>query len=338
VLERSALVRISPRLVRAPGFGAAVAASVLYALFALDAGRHGFTSVAGTASWLNTSADLGVIAVPVGLLMIAGEFDLSTGSVVGVSSITIGLLNGYYHDSLLLSAVVAMAIGVAVGMANGLLVTRTAAPSFIVTLASNYILAGLALAIAQSVAQTTQVPVLASGAAADIFAGQAGQFNVAILWWLCVAAGGTWVLTRRRFGNWILATGGSNEDARRAGVPTARVKLSLFVCTAAASALVGIMQSVQYTTGDATTGQSYVFEAPIVVVIGGVLLTGGYGSIVGVVFGTLIYGFVTAGLFYTGWNTNYAQVIIGALMIIVVLTNASVRALILRSVARTKRR
>jgi simple sugar transport system permease protein len=219
-----------------------------------------------------------------------------------------------------------------------LLVTRTAAPSFIVTLASNYILAGLALAIAQSVAQTTQVPVLASGAAADIFAGQAGQFNVAILWWLCVAAGGTWVLTRRRFGNWILATGGSNEDARRAGVPTARVKLSLFVCTAAASALVGIMQSVQYTTGDATTGQSYVFEAPIVVVIGGVLLTGGYGSIVGVVFGTLIYGFVTAGLFYTGWNTNYAQVIIGALMIIVVLTNASVRALILRSVARTKRR
>jgi simple sugar transport system permease protein len=112
----------------------------------------------------------------------------------------------------------------------------------------------------------------------------------------------------------------------------------LFVCTAAASTLVGIMQSVQYTTGDATTGQSYVFEAPIVVVIGGVLLTGGYGSIVGVVLGTLIYGFVTAGLFYTGWNTNYAQVIIGALMIIAVLTNASVRALILRSAARTKER
>jgi simple sugar transport system permease protein len=338
VLERSVPVRILPRLARAPGFGAAVAASVLYVFFALDAGRHGFTSVAGTASWLNTAADLGVIAAPVGLLMIAGEFDLSTGSVVGVSSITIGLLNGYYHDSLLLSAAVAMAIGVAVGMANGLLVTRTAAPSFIVTLASNYILAGLALAISQSVAQTTQVPVLASGATADIFAGQAGQFNVAILWWLFVAASGTWVLTRRRFGNWILATGGSNEDARRAGVPTARVKLSLFVCTAAASALVGIMQSVQYTTGDATTGQSYVFEAPIVVVIGGVLLTGGYGSIPGVVLGTLIYGFVTAGLFYTGWNTNYAQVIIGALMIIAVLTNASVRALILRSVVRTKRR
>jgi simple sugar transport system permease protein len=326
------------RLARAPESGAAVAAVLLYAFFALAAGSNGFTSVAGTASWLNTAADLGVIAVPVGLLMIAGELDLSTGSVVGVSSITIGLLNGYYHDSLVLSAVAAIAIGVAVGIANGLLVTKTRAPSFIVTLATNYILAGLSLAIAQSIAQTTQVPVLASGVTADIFAGQAGQFNVAILWWLVVAASGTWVLTRRRFGNWILATGGSKENARRAGVPTARVKLSLFVCTAAASALVGIMQAVEYKTGDATTGQSYVFQAPIVVVIGGVLLTGGYGSIVGVVLGTLIYGFVAAGVFYTGWNTNYAPVIIGVLMIIAVLTNDSVRALLLRAVRPAKER
>lgn len=323
---------ILPRLAQAPEFGAAAAAVILYAFFALDAGSNGFTSVAGTASWLNTAADLGVIAVPVGLLMIAGEFDLSTGSVVGVSSITMGLLNGHYHDPLLLSAVAAIAIGVAVGMTNGLLVTKTRAPSFIVTLATNYILAGLALVIAQSVAQTTQVPVLARGVTAHILAGQAGQFNVAILWWLVVAASGAWVLMRRRFGIWILATGGSNENARRAGVPTARVKLALFVCTAAASALVGIMQAVQYTTGDATTGQSYVFQAPIVVVIGGVLLSGGYGSIVGVVFGTLIYGFVTAGLFYTGWNTSYAQVIIGVLMIVAVLTNNSVRALVVRAV------
>jgi simple sugar transport system permease protein len=326
------------RLARAPEFGPAAAAVLLYAFFALDAGSGGFTSVAGTASWLNTAADLGVIAVPVGLLMIAGEFDLSTGSVVGVSSITVGLLHGHYHQPLLLSAVTAIGIAVAVGVVNGLLVTRTRAPSFIVTLATNYILAGLALAIAQSVAHTTQVPVLAGGAAADVFAGQAGQFNVAILWWLVVAGSGMWVLTHRRFGIWILATGGSNEDARRAGVPTARVKLSLFVCTAAASALVGVIQAVQYTTGDATTGQSYVFQAPIVAVIGGVLLTGGYGSVSGVVLGTLIYGFITAGLFYTGWNTNYAPVTLGVLMIIGVLTNDSARAWIARSVHGTKER
>lgn len=327
---------ILPRLARAPEFGAAIVAVLLYTFFALYAGGNGFTSAAGTASWLNTAADLGVIAVPVGLLMIAGEFDLSTGSVVGASSITMGLLGGHYHDPLLLSAVVAIAIGVAVGVTNGLLVTKTPAPAFIVTLATNYILAGLALAIAQSVAHTTQVPVLAGGVSADVFAGQAGQFNVAILWWLVIAVSGTWVLARRRFGIWIFATGGSNEDARRAGVPTARVKLSLFVCTAAASALVGIMQAVQYRTGDATAGQSYVFQAPIVVVIGGVLLTGGYGSIVGVVLGTLIYGFVTAGVFYTGWNTSYAQVIIGALMIIAVLAHGSVRAVIVRSVRPAK--
>lgn len=332
VAVRAGRRAIVPRLARAPAFGVAVAAVLLYAFFAVDAGSDGFTSVAGTASWLNTAADLGVIAVPVGLLMVAGEIDLSTGSVVGVSSITLGLLNGYYHDSLLLSAVVALVVGSAAGLANGVLVTKTRVPSFIATLATNYILAGLGLAIAQSLAGTTQVPVHARGATATVLAGQAGQFNVAILWWLGVAVCGTWVLTRRRFGNWILAAGGSNENARRAGVPTARVKLSLFVCTASASALVGIMQAVQYKTGDATTGQSYVFQAPIVVVIGGVLLTGGSGSVVGVAFGTLIYGFVSAGLFYTGWNTNYAQVIIGVLMIIAVLTNASVRNAIQRAV------
>lgn len=313
-----------------------VAAVLLYAFFALVAGGNGFTSAAGTASWLNAAADLGVIAVPVGLLMIAGEIDLSTGSVVGVSSITLGLLSGYYHDSLLVSAIAAMASGVTVGLINGVLVTRTRVPSFIVTLATNYIFAGLALAIAQSVAQSTQVPVLAGGVTAHVLAGQAGQFNVANLWWLVVAASGAWVLTRRRFGNWIFATGGSNENARRAGVPTARVKMVLFVCTAAASAFVGMMQAVQYTTGDASTGQSYVFQAPIVVVIGGVLLTGGYGSIAGVVLGTLIYGFVTAGLFYSGWDTNYAPVIIGVLMIVAVLANDSVRALVARSVRLTK--
>jgi simple sugar transport system permease protein len=335
---RSGHIEVLRRLTRPPEAGAAAAAVLLYIFFAVAAGSNGFTSVAGTAGWLNTAADLGVIAVPVGLLMIAGEFDLSTGSVVGVSSITIGVLNGYYHESLLVSAVAAIAIGIAVGLANGLLVTRTRAPSFIATLAANYILAGLALAIARSVAQTTQVPVLATGVTADIFAGQAGQFNVAILWWLAIAAIGAWVLMRRRFGIWVLATGASNENARRAGVPTTRVKVSLFVCTAAASALVGIMQAVEYNTGDATAGQSYVFQAPIVVVIGGVLLTGGYGSIVGVVLGTLIYGFVTAGVFYTGWNTSYAQVIIGVLMIIAVLINDSVRAVIGRSVRLAKER
>ena len=319
-------------LVRAPEFGALVAAVVLYLFFVVTTAGNGFVTANGTASWLDTASELGILAVPIGLLMIAGEFDLSVGSMVGASSMTMGVVCGHYHDSLLVGIVVALALALVVGVANGLLVTRTGLPSFIVTLAANLILAGLALAIAQSLAQTTQISFTPSGPLNTVLSGQVGQFDASIGWWAAIVAAAAWVLGKRRFGNWILATGGGTENARRAGVPTSRVKVSLFVCAALAGALVGVIQAVQFSTGDATTGQGYVFEAPIVVVIGGVLLTGGYGSILGVVLGTVIYGFVNAGLFYTGWNTDYAQVVIGVLMVIAVLTNNFVRQLAVRTV------
>jgi simple sugar transport system permease protein len=325
-------------LLRAPEFGAVAAAVVLYAFFAIVGGGYGFVSVAGTASWLNTASELGLIAVPVGLLMIAGDFDLSIGSMVGVGSITVGLLTGYLHQPLELSIAVAATVAVAVGLGNGLLVTRTGLPSFIVTLAANLIMAGLGLAVSKAVANTTSITVMATGFSASLLDSKWGMFDISILWWVLAAAVAAWVLIQTRAGSWISATGGDAERARRAGVMTSRVKIVLFVCTSLAATFVGAMQAVEYHTGDPTTGQGYVFEAPIVVVIGGVLLTGGYGSIIGVVVGTVIYGVVNAGLFYTGWNTDYAQVIIGTLMVVAVITNTFLRKLAMRAVRSMKAR
>ncbi|HEX7289942.1 MAG TPA: ABC transporter permease [Conexibacter sp.] len=326
------------RIVRAPEFGAATAAILLYVFFAIETAGNGFTTVDGTLNWLATASQLGIIAVPVGLLMIAGEFDLSTGSMVGAAAITMGIVCGYYEESLLLGAAIALVVALVTGVVNGLLVTRTSVPSFIVTLATNLILLGLGFAISRSLTQTTQIAIVPEGALADVLGGHIGKFNVSIFWWLAIVAVAAWVLAKRRFGNWILATGGDSENARRAGVPTGRVKITLFICTAVAAALVGVIQAIEFDGGDAATGQGYVFQAPIVVVIGGVLLTGGHGTIVGVVLGTLIYGFVNAGLFYTGWDTNYLSVIIGVLMVIVVLMNNFVRRLALRTVGTGGRR
>lgn len=315
------LLRTIDRLIRAPEFGAAVAAVLLYVFFAIVSAGNGFTTPAGTASWLNTAAELGMIAVPVGLLMIAGDFDLSIGSMVGAGSITVGVVSGYLQQSLLVAALVAAGVAVLVGLGNGLLVAKTGLPSFIVTLGSSLAVLGLALTVSRSLAGTTQVSVATQGFATDLFAMKFGQFNVAILWWLLIVVVAAWLLGKTRFGNQILATGGDLEKARRAGVMTARIKVSLFVCTALAASFVGVIQAVEYSTGDAISGQGYVFQAPIVVVIGGVLLTGGYGTIFGVVLGTAIYGIASAGLFYTGWNTDFAQVVIGGLMIVAVLAN-----------------
>jgi simple sugar transport system permease protein len=135
------------------------------------------------------------------------------------------------------------------------------------------------------------------------------------------------VLSRTRFGNWIYATGGDAESARLAGVPTVRVKLSLFVATSLSAVLVGVIQTLEFHGGDVTRGQSYVFNSIIAAVIGGVLLTGGYGSAIGASLGAMTYGIVTIGIFYTGWVSDWVQLFLGALLLIAVLANSFFRKL-----------
>ena len=318
------------RLTLAPEFGATIAAIVIYITFALLSLGNGFVTQAGTASWLNTASELGILAVPVGLLMIAGDFDLSIGSMVGAGGIIVGIVSVHYHESFALAAAAAVVFAIIVGLGNGLLVTRTGLPSFIVTLAANLIVLGLSLTMAVKLTGSTTITTTTSSAVTKVFAGSWHGFNISIIWWALVLAAAAWLLGQTQFGNWIFATGGDKGKARRAGVRTTYVKVILYVCSALGATFVGVLQAVEYHTADALSGQGYVFEAPIVVVIGGVLLTGGYGTVIGVGIGTVIYGIVNAGLFYTGWDTNYAQVVIGTLLVIAVLTNDLVRRLALR--------
>jgi simple sugar transport system permease protein len=152
-----------------------------------------------------------------------------------------------------------------------------------------------------------------------------GQANVSILWWIAVTAAAGLVLSRTAFGNWIYATGGDPVAARGAGVPTGLVKVVLFVATGAAAAFVGVIQGVEYHSGNATAGLGYVFQSIIVAVVGGVLLGGGYGSAFGVFLGTMIYGIINDGIFYTDWSTDWGQVFLGVLLLCAVLANSYFR-------------
>jgi simple sugar transport system permease protein len=325
--DASLAVSVAKRVVRNHDFGIGAAAIVIYAFFAITSWGKGFVSVAGTASWLNTASQLGIIAVPLALLMISGSFDLSIGSMVGAGSITVGIVSGYMNYGLWLSIVIAAAIALMIGLGNGVLVTRTGLPSFIVTLAANLVVAGLGLTLSRTITNTTSITITTSGFAAKLFNAQWGQFEISNLWWLVISIIGAWILAKTRTGNWILATGGDHERARQAGVLTSRVSVLLFVATAFCATFVGVLQAVQYSTGDPTVGQGYVFQTAIVVIVGGVLITGGYGTILGVVIATMIYGIVDAGLFYTGWDTDLTQVWIGALLVVVVLMNKFLRNL-----------
>jgi simple sugar transport system permease protein len=317
------------RLLRIVWLGPAVAALVIYIFFAIFGGATGFTSIAGTAGWLNAAAELGIIALPIGLLMFAGEFDLSTGSVVGSASIIVALGTGLYGLPVAATIVMALSLGVVVGCFNAFLVNKTRLPSFIVTLASNFILAGSALGLSRLISGSANVSIRDAGWAEYVLASKYQFFNVSILWWMLAAALAAWVLKRTPFGNWIFAVGGNQDAARRAGVPVSRVKLVLFIWTAVSAAFVGIMSAVMYNQGNAVSGQGYVFQTAIAAVIGGVLLQGGFGSVVGIVFGCMIYGIVSLGLFYTGWPTDWLATFIGVLLVIAVLTNNVIREMAL---------
>jgi len=148
---------------------------------------------------------------------------------------------------------------------------------------------------------------------------------VSILWWFALAAIGTWLLVRTRFGNWIYASGGDANAARNVGVPVNRVKISLFVMTAMSAALFAAIQVLSVGSADTSRGLQKEFEAIIAAVIGGTLLTGGYGSVVGPMFGALIFGVVQMGIFYTGIDTDWFKAFMGAMLLAAVLFNNFVR-------------
>ena len=308
-----------------PEFGAFAAFVVTYIFFGIVTQGAGFVSINGTAGWLNLAAELGIVAIPVGMLMIAGEFDLSVGSTVGAASMVVAIGTTFGGFPVWPMIALALVVGACVGLVNGLFVVKTNLPSFIVTLATNFVVMGATMGLSRLISNVTSSSIVGSDTAHAVFAAKWGQANISILWWLLTAIIGGIVLARSTFGNWIYATGGNLQAARGAGVPVERVKILLFIATGFAAALVGVIQGVQWNSGNATYGAGYVFQAPIVAVIGGVLLGGGYGSVLGIVLGTAIFGVISTGIYYTGWSTDWVQLFLGVLLAAAVLANNYVR-------------
>jgi simple sugar transport system permease protein len=323
--RQSRLARIFSR----PEAGAAVGAVAVFIFFAIFGGRAGFTNIDGFASWLAVAAELGIVALPVGFLMIAGEFDLSIGSTFACSSMIVAISVATFHLPLLLGVVLALAFGLLVGVVNGLLVVRTGLPSFIVTLVMLFALAGLSLAVSRAIMGTTSLSMTTSGPVHAVFGGKVGPFNVSLIWWVLIACGASYVLQATRFGNWVFAVGGDRETARLSGVPTGRVKIMLYMYSGFSAALVGTIQAIEFNNADVTRGQGFVFQAIVAAVVGGCLLSGGYGSALGVVFGTMTYAIISIGIFYTGWNPDLVQLFVGVLLFFAVIGNNYVRRLAL---------
>lgn len=316
-------------ITRRPEFGALIGAIAVFIFFSV-AGGTGFTDAGGWASWLNVASEVGIIALPVALVMIAGDLDLSVGSTLAASSMTMAILSGFLGLPTWIGVVAALVFGALVGLLNGYLVTKTNLPSFVVTLATMFAVSGLTLGFTRLIVGSTSVAMTADPFFQTIFGNLIfGLFETAVAWWILVALIVSWILYKSIYGNWIYAIGGDMISARATGIPVNKVRISLFIGSGIGAALVGVIQTCIYNGAQVAAGQSFVFNSIIAVVVGGVLLTGGYGSTIGVILGTMTFGIVNQGIYYTGWDADWAALILGLLLLAAVLTNNTFRRLAL---------
>ena len=326
--ERIAEVSFVRSLFRQPEVGAVIGAAVVWVFFALTATENWLT-VGGVARILDPSSTLGIMAVAVALLMIGGEFDLSAGVMIGTTGLIAGMLGTQLGLNIWMSMLVALIFALIVGFLNGMLVVKTGLPSFIVTLSTFFILRGANVGVTRLVINQVRVSGIddVSGffAARTLFNTEitlfGTEFRSSIIWWILLTILASWILLRTKYGSWIFATGGDAEAARNVGVPAERVKIVLFMTTAAAAWLVGMMSDLRLRSVVASQGIGQEFIFIIAAVIGGCLLTGGYGSAFGAAVGAIIFGMVRVGIVFAGWDTDWFYAFLGIMLLISVLVN-----------------
>ncbi len=323
-------------LLRRPEAGALLGLLGVLAFFVLF-GSTKFLEPAGAASWLNVAANLGIIAIPVGLLMIAGELDISVGAMIPAGSMTVAIISGHYDLPIWMGIIGTLALGVAVGLVNGILVVRTAVPSLIITLGTLFAMQGIVLGCSVLITGTTSVAVTADPWAKFIFGHfLGGTFQIIILWWLALTAIYIFFVHFSRFGNWIFAMGGDKVSARNAGIPTEKLTISLFILSSTSAAFVGMCQAILFNSAQVSGGMTYIFNSIISVVVGGVLLTGGFGSVAGIFFGTITFAIVNQGIYFTTFDRNWSSLIIGVMLLLAVLMNNTFRRTALTYAPRRK--
>ena len=353
--ERLRDVSFLSRQLNKPELGAISGAVLVFVFFGLTAGGTGMFAPDGILNWSTVSAQLGLIAIGACLLMIAGEFDLSIGSMIGFAGIMIAVPTVYWDWPVWLSIIFAFAGAMSIGFINGYIVVRTGLPSFIVSLAFLFILRGLTIGLSQFFTNRTIIGGVRDIAEeqndwmAPLFGGKAFQgffqwlgdngwietfadgtplvsgIPAVILWFLGLVIVCQWMLLKTRFGNWIFASGGDAVAARNVGVPASRVKIKLFMFTAFCATVYAACQVIEFGSAAADRGLLKEFEAIIAAVIGGTLLTGGYGSVVGACFGALIFGVVQMGIFFLGIDSSWFRVFLGGMLLIAVIFNNFIR-------------
>jgi simple sugar transport system permease protein len=323
----------SNRLLARPEIGALVAAIVIFIFFLIVA--PAFRSAPAFFTVLYQSSTIGIVAVGVGMLMIGGEFDLSAGVLVT----TAGLFNAMFcyqlGINLWVGAILSLVLCLSIGFLNGYLVMRTGIPSFLITLGTFFILQGANLGVTKLVTGSVSSPNIDQMAGYDslnwIFAHewQIGSvtLSITVIWWFLFTGLAAYILQRTRIGNWIYAVGGNADSARAVGVPVTAVKVGLFMTVAFLGWFTGMHYLYNFNVLQAGNGVGNEFLYIIAAVVGGTMLTGGYGNAIGVALGAFIFGMTSLCIVYAGWDPNWFRAFLGVMLLLAVMVNLYVKRL-----------
>jgi simple sugar transport system permease protein len=292
-----------------------------------------FTQPNAFATVLYGSSTIGIMAVGVSLLMIGGEFDLSTGVAVISSALTASLFSWYFSTNVWVGVGLALVVSLAIGFINGWILIKTKLPSFIVTLATFLMLTGLNLGLTRLIGGSVSSPSISNmdgfSSAQAIFASSVTlggvEVKITVFIWIALVAVASWVLLRTRVGNWIFAVGGDANAARAVGVPVTKTKIGLFMAVGFCGWILGMHNLFAFNTVQSGEGVGNEFLYIIAAVIGGCLLTGGYGSAVGGAIGAFIFGMANKGIVYAQWNPDWFKFFLGLMLLLATIVNLIVK-------------
>ncbi|MDR3080355.1 MAG: ABC transporter permease [Streptomyces sp.] len=327
------LLKASPlkKLLGRPELGSVVGALAVFLFFSIVA--DSFLRGSSLSTVLYAASTIGIMAVPVALLMIGGEFDLSAGVLVTSSALISSMFSYQMTANIWVGVGVSLLVTLAIGAFNGFVLTRTKLPSFIVTLGTFLMLTGLNLGFTKLISGTVSTKSIsdmdgfssAKAVFASTFTVGGVNFKITILWWFALVALASWILLRTRAGNWIFAVGGNEDAARAVGVPVRRTKTGLYMGVALGAWISGqhLLFSFDVVQSGEGVGNELIYI--IAAVIGGCLITGGYGSAIGSAVGALIFGMTSKGIVFAQWNPDWFKFFLGAMLLLATLLNAWVR-------------
>ncbi len=302
-----------------PEFGALTGLIVVFIGFSFTATR--FLTADSFAGIINIASELGIMATGVTFLMISGEFDLSVGSVFGFSAMLFAITatNGI---PLIIGLLLALLAAAVIGMLNGYITVHFQIPSFITTLGALMLWRGVLLAITGGfpVRYWESSPVL------DFLNGHLwGEFRASAVWFLVLIFLFNFILLKTRYGNATYATGGNKDAARLLGVSVNQIKIGNFILCSVLAGFAGCIQFARFCSVDPVRGQNMELEAIAAVVVGGTLMTGGYGNLIGTLMGVLLIGMLRSGLVMAGAPAYWYQAFVGLILIIAVILNTHIK-------------